>query len=90
MLSLVQVLVGSTLAVSVAFRVLKGLSSKVDSTALRLWMERLAPAPKDRPIDFPLPAANSAREINMALANVAEAVGAGTPTAAEGNSLEKR
>jgi hypothetical protein len=50
-------------------------------------MERLAPAPKDRPIDFSIPPATTAREISMALAKVAEAVGAGTLTPLEGNSL---
>jgi hypothetical protein len=43
-------------------------------------MERLAPPPKDRPIDFPMPVASTARDINAALAKVAEAVGAGTLT----------
>jgi hypothetical protein len=63
------------------------LALKGDSTALRLCMERLAPPPKDRPVDFPIPPATTAREINMALAKVAEAVGAGTLTPGEGNSL---
>jgi hypothetical protein len=58
-----------------------------DSTALRLCMERLAPPPKDRPIDFPIPAATTAREINIALSKVAEAVGTGTLTPGEGNSV---
>lgn len=63
------------------------LALKGDSTALRLCMERLAAPPKDRPIDFPIPPATTAREINLALAKVAEAVGAGTLTPGEGNSL---
>jgi hypothetical protein len=63
------------------------LALQGDSTALRLCMERLAPPPKDRPIDFPIPPATTVREINMALAKVAEAVGAGTLTPGEGNSL---
>ena len=63
------------------------LALQGDSTALRLCMERLAPPPKDRPIDFPIPPAATAREINMALAKVAEAVGTGTLTPGEGNSL---
>ena len=63
------------------------LALKGDSTALRLCMERLAPPPKDRPVDFPIPPATTAREINLALAKVAEAVGAGTLTPGEGNSL---
>jgi hypothetical protein len=58
-----------------------------DSTALRLCMERLAPPPKDRPIDFPFPPATTAREINLTLAKVAQAVGGGTLTPGEGNSL---
>ena len=63
------------------------LALRGDSTALRLCMERLAPPPKDRPIDFPMRPATTAREINTALAKVAEAVGAGTLTPGEGNSL---
>jgi hypothetical protein len=63
------------------------LALQGDSTALRLCMERLAPPPKDRPIDFPIPPATTAREINMALAKVAEAVGTGALTPGEGNSL---
>lgn len=58
-----------------------------DSTALRLCMERLAPPPKDRPINFPVPAVSTLREINVALAEVVDAVGAGTITPGEGNSL---
>jgi hypothetical protein len=63
------------------------LALKGDSTALRLCMERLAPPPKDRPIDFPISPASTAREINVALAKVAEAVGARTLTPGERNSL---
>jgi hypothetical protein len=63
------------------------LAMRGDSTALRLCMERLAPPPKDRPIDFPMPAATTARDVNVALAKVTEAVGAGNLTPGEGNSL---
>ena len=63
------------------------LALQGDSTALRLCMERLAPPPKDRPITFPIPVATTARDVNLALAKVAEAVGAGVLTPAEGNSL---
>lgn len=63
------------------------LALEGDSTALRLCMERLAPVPKDRPIDFPMRPASTAREINATLARVAEAVGDGTLTPGEGNSL---
>jgi hypothetical protein len=50
-------------------------------------MERLAPSPKDRPIDFPIPPATTAHEINLTLAKVVQAVGAGALTPGEGNSL---
>ena len=63
------------------------LALQGDSTALRLCMERLAPSPKDRPIDFPIPGASTAREINAVLAKVVEAVGEGRITTGEGNSL---
>lgn len=63
------------------------LALQGDSTALRLCMERVAPPPKDRPIDFPIPLATTAHEINVALAKVAEAVGGGILTPGEGNSL---
>src|SRR5271157_4710105 len=41
------------------------LALQGDSTALRLCMERLAPPPKDRPINFPMPPASTAREIKL-------------------------
>jgi hypothetical protein len=63
------------------------LALRGDSTALRLCMERLAPPPKDRPVYFPIPAVATAREINVALSKVAEAVSAGSLTPGEGNSL---
>jgi hypothetical protein len=50
-------------------------------------MERLAPPPRDRPVNFPIQPATTAREINITLAKVAEAVGAGSLTPGEGNSL---
>jgi hypothetical protein len=58
-----------------------------DSTALRLCMERLAPPTKERPVNFPIQPATTAREINITLAKLTEAVGAGTLTPGEGNSL---
>ena len=63
------------------------LALQGDSTALRLCMERLAPAPKDRPICFPIPRVTTAREVSAALADVASAVGAGTLTPGEGHSV---
>ncbi|MGC1449838.1 MAG: DUF5681 domain-containing protein [Candidatus Sulfotelmatobacter sp.] len=63
------------------------LAMQGDSTALRLCMERLAPPPRDRPIDFPMRAPSTARDVNIALAKVAEGVGAGIITPGEGNSV---
>ncbi len=63
------------------------LALQGDSTALRLCMERLASPRKDRPIYFPMPAVSTAREVNIAVAMVTEAVGAGILTPGEGNSL---
>jgi hypothetical protein len=50
-------------------------------------MERIAPAPRDRPLYCPVPAASTASEINLALAKVTEAVGAGVLTPLEATSL---
>jgi hypothetical protein len=50
-------------------------------------MERIAPAPKDRPLFCPVPAASTAREINFALAKVMQSVGAGLLTPLEATSL---
>jgi Family of unknown function (DUF5681) len=63
------------------------LALRGDSTALRIVFERLAPAPRDRPLQLDLPPAESAREINLAVAKVIEAVAAGAITPGEGNSL---
>ena len=63
------------------------LALRGDPCALRLCMERILPAPKDRPIRFPIPAASTAREINLALAKVTEAVGAGVLTPLEATNL---
>ena len=58
-----------------------------DSTALRLCMERIAPAPKDRAIRFPMPPARTPVEVNESLTRVIEAVGNGVITPAEGSGL---
>lgn len=56
-----------------------------DTVAMRLCLERLVPARKDRPIVFDLPAAVGASDHPKALAAVLVAVAAGelTPTEAE-------
>jgi len=58
-----------------------------DSTALRLCMERIAPPPKDRPINFPMPRATTAKEMVTSLAEIAEAVGDGVLSPGEANAL---
>ena len=41
-----------------------------DSMALRLCMERIAPAPKDQPVSFSLPKMNNSLEASGAAGNV--------------------
>lgn len=55
-----------------------------DGMALRLCMERIIPARKDRPIQFDLPKINSAADIVPAHAAIAAAVSAGEITPGEG------
>jgi hypothetical protein len=45
-----------------------------DSVALRLCMERIAPAPKDQPISFSLPKMNNALDASEAAGSVLTAV----------------
>jgi len=58
-----------------------------DSTAMRLCMERISPAPKDRAINLPIAALPTAIGVVEALSKVIEAVGAGLLTPAEGSIL---
>lgn len=55
--------------------------------ALKLCLERLSPAPRDRPISVSLPAVTSAATITDALAGILAAVAAGTITPSEGAAL---
>ena len=50
-----------------------------DSVALRLCMERIAPAPKDQPISFSLPKMNNALDASEAAGSVLTAVSEGAP-----------
>jgi len=71
-----------TLAVQ---ELLNGEAEKLTRRCVELALEeRLAPPPKDRHIDFPIPAATTGREINMALTKMAEGVSPGTLTPGEG------
>jgi len=54
-----------------------------DSVALRLCMERIAPAPKDQPISFSLPKMNNALDASEAAGSVLTAVSEGELTPIE-------
>ena len=54
-----------------------------DSMALRLCMERIAPAPKDNPVSFALPQMNDALDASQAAGSVLTAVSEGNLTPIE-------
>ena len=54
-----------------------------DSIALRLCMERIAPAPKDQPVSFSLSSMQSASDASQAAADVLRAVSDGEITPIE-------
>ena len=54
-----------------------------DSIALRLCMERIAPAPKDQPVSFALSSMQSASDASQAAADVLRAVSDGEITPIE-------
>ena len=54
-----------------------------DSVALRLCMERIAPAPKDQPVSFSLPKMNNALDASVAAGSVLSAVSDGELTPIE-------
>ena len=54
-----------------------------DSIALRLCMERIAPAPKDQPVSFNLPKMSNALDASEAAGRVLEAVSEGELTPIE-------
>jgi len=56
---------------------------KGDSVALRLCMERIAPAPKDQPVSFSLPKMENALDASEAAGSVLTAVGDGELTPIE-------
>lgn len=55
-----------------------------DTTALRLCLERIAPARKDAPVQFELPPMRNAADAAMAAGAVLDAVGHGDLTPSEG------
>ena len=60
-----------------------------DTVALRLCLERIYPARKDRPVTFPLPPITSPRDAADIAAAVAEAVAAGHVTPSEAAEIAK-
>ena len=58
-----------------------------DSMALRLCMERIAPAPKDKSVSFSLPAMNDAMDASKAASSVISAVSEGELTPIEGTRV---
>ena len=54
-----------------------------DSVALRLCMERIAPAPKDQPVSFSIPEMNNALDASEAAGSVLTAVSTGELTPIE-------
>lgn len=58
-----------------------------DATALRLCLERIAPARKDSPVQFDLPPIKDANEAARAAQAVLEAVSAGSITPLEGATI---
>jgi hypothetical protein len=60
-----------------------------DMTALKLCLERIYPPRKDKPVEFPLPAINSARDAADVMSSVMTAVAAGQLTPADASELSK-
>jgi len=59
-----------------------------DSVALRLCMERIAPAPKDQPVSFSLPKMNNAIDASEAARSVLTAVSEGELTPIEATRVQ--
>jgi hypothetical protein len=55
-----------------------------DARAMRLCLDRISPARKDRPIQLSLPAVETVQQIALAVGKVATAVGNGEITPSEG------
>jgi len=60
-----------------------------DTVALKIWIDRIYPARKDRPVTFALPPINTARDAADVMSSVMNAVAAGqlTPADAFADSL---
>ena len=60
-----------------------------DPVALRLCLDRICPARKDRPVTFPLPPVTSARDAADLMAAVTQAVAVGQVTPGEAAEIGK-
>jgi hypothetical protein len=60
-----------------------------DTVALRICMERICPARKDRPVAFALPAINTARDAADVMSDVLSAVASGQITPADASEISK-
>ena len=60
-----------------------------DSVALRICMERICPARKDRPVAFALPPINTARDAADVMSDVLSAVASGQLTPADASEISK-
>ena len=58
-----------------------------DSMALRLCMERIAPAPKDNPVSFALPQINNALDASQAAGSILTALNEGSLNPIEATHL---
>jgi hypothetical protein len=63
------------------------LAKNGDTTALRLCMERLAPAVKSRPVNLPMPAVESPSDVLKAQAATIKAMAAGKITPDEAATI---
>ena len=63
------------------------LALEGDHTALRLCLSRILPVKRERTIELDLPALEGSQDSLRAIATVLEAVGSGTITPSEGQSL---
>jgi hypothetical protein len=65
------------------------LAKAGDGTALRLCLERLIPARRDRPVNFDLPAIETANDAAKAMGAILQAVAAGEISPSEGAEVAR-
>ena len=65
----------------------KSMALAGDTAAMRLCLERIVPARRDRLVHLDLPPIRSAKEISAAMSTVIQAVGEGQITPAEGEIM---